>query len=89
MQIIRNLPGYTSAVLTLCTWQVICTSYCLSFDIILGNVLISQLMGILTGFRKLCAGRAHFGSFQGGMHWFQMVSASFGSLWVVSDHSAF
>ena len=66
-------------ILILCTC---CPSYCLSFDIILGNVLISQLtflMGILTDFRQLCTARARFGWFQGWKHWFQMVSTSFGS----------
>ena len=35
-------------------------------------------MGILSGFRQLCVGRACFGWFQGGKYWSQMVSGRFG-----------
>ena len=83
MQIIRDLPGCTSALLTLCTWQVICSSYCLSFDIILGNVLISQLT-LTWAFWLVSAvhGKGSFWLQVSG--WEALVSDSFGQFWVIS-----
>ena len=46
-------------------------------------------MDIWTRFSQLCMVRACFGWFQGGKHWFLMVSASFRLFWLVLGHSAF
>ena len=60
-------------------------------DILLGNVLISQLPLTWACFlvSDSCVGRARFGWFQGGKHSLQIVSASFRSFRLVSGHSAF